>query len=48
MAKHNATKYKQGNGWVVSYWSSDRECYRITDEMSYTAACRYVKECNND
>lgn len=30
--------YKQGNGWVVSSWSNDVGCYRVSHEMPYTQA----------
>lgn len=40
-------KYRQGNGWVVSSWSDHYNCYVLSHEMSYTAACERVKNDNS-
>jgi hypothetical protein len=36
--KNKSTMYAQGDGWIVSSWSDDYECYVSSSEMPYWSA----------
>jgi hypothetical protein len=38
-----ASKYRQGNGWIVSSYSPQYDGWTTSDEMNYWAACTVVK-----
>ena len=39
-----ASKYRQGNGWIVSSYSPQYGGWTTSDEMSYWGACAAVKD----
>ena len=43
-----ASKYRQGDGWIVSTFDPQVNAWRESHEMSYFAACRLVRESRED
>ena len=37
--------YRQGTGWIVSNYEPSYKSWMTSGELSYTMACRLVKEC---
>lgn len=38
-----ATKYKQGNGWIVSSYNTHYKSWELSEELTYWGACARVK-----
>jgi hypothetical protein len=43
-----ASKYRQGDGWIVSSYSPQYDSWYLSGEMSYQRACTSVKEDKRD
>ena len=39
-----ASKYRQGKGWIVSYYAPIQDTWFLTGELTYPVACTYVRE----
>ena len=39
-----ATKYRQGNGWIVSTYNKQYNTWTLSQELSYSVACRAVRD----
>jgi len=43
-----ASKYRQGNGWIVTSYDPTVNAWRISSEMTYWAACNRVRDRRSD
>lgn len=46
--KEVAYKYRQGSGWIVGTWDASVNSFRLSNEMTYWAACKLIKSTRED